>query len=274
MFPQTRTTSLPQDLSRGVRLNRDVFLMVEEGVGRILDFERGEFFGLDEVGTRMLSIALERGAQYATAKVAAEYGVDERDVRSDLTDLVRDLLIRQIVIPHENDADAKSALRLAARCWRRAVSRLLFDALRRVAAKAWHVAEAHRSPSRRHISRLCTLTWLSLRFLGWRGTLDLFRTTHAKPMNLPPEIEQQIIDETDRLVRETAARRLLLPMVCKERAVAAWQILRGWYGLPATVVVGYERYPFGAHAWVTCHGQIVTDDPEHCQIFEPVAQYS
>ena len=63
-------------------------------------------------------------------------------------------------------------------------------------------------------------------------------------------------------------------MVCKERVLVGYHILRIFYGLPATLVVGIDRYPFQIHAWVECDDKIVTDDPEHCEPFIPVVRYS
>ena len=85
---------------------------------------------------------------------------------------------------------------------------------------------------------------------------------------------QEVIEEVDRVVREAAAWKLFLPMVCKERALVGYHILRAFYGLPATLVVGIDRYPFQIHAWVECDDKIVTDDPEHCEPFIPVVRYS
>ena len=73
-----------------------------------------------------------------------------------------------------------------------------------------------------------------------------------------------MVDAVDRVVQEAAAATFLLPAACKERALAGYRILGGWYGLPAAVVVGVRRQPFLAHAWVECDGRVVTDDPERC----------
>ncbi len=93
------------------------------------------------------------------------------------------------------------------------------------------------------------------------------------PNPLPrPGERRQFIDEIDRLVRAEAARSFLLPMACKERALVGHHLLRA-RGLPASLVVGVQHYPFLAHAWVECDGLTVTDDREHCAQFEPVVRY-
>jgi hypothetical protein len=75
------------------------------------------------------------------------------------------------------------------------------------------------------------------------------------------------------LVREAAASQLFLPVVCKERALVGYQILRVFYRLPADLIVGIDRHPFQLHAWVECEGRIITDDRAHCETFIPVVSY-
>jgi hypothetical protein len=71
-----------------------------------------------------------------------------------------------------------------------------------------------------------------------------------------------------------AAAKLFLPMVCKERALVGYHLLRTFYSLPATLVIGIDRYPFQVHAWVECDGKVITDAPEHCESFIPAVRYS
>ena len=67
---------------------------------------------------------------------------------------------------------------------------------------------------------------------------------------------------------------MLVNPECKERAVAAWHLLRTRHGVPARLVVGTRPYPFEAHAWVECGGRFVTDDEDRCTLFTPVAAYN
>ena len=63
-------------------------------------------------------------------------------------------------------------------------------------------------------------------------------------------------------------------MNCKERALVGYQILRAVYGLPATLIIGIDEYPFRSHAWVEANDLVITDDFAHCETFTPVARYS
>lgn len=52
---------------------------------------------------------------------------------------------------------------------------------------------------------------------------------------------------------------------CLPRALAIFILLRS-RGVPATLRIGVKRYPFGAHAWVECLGEVLdeaTDEWRH-----------
>jgi hypothetical protein len=50
---------------------------------------------------------------------------------------------------------------------------------------------------------------------------------------------------------------------CLERSLVTVLLLR-LCGLPARLVLGAKRMPFGAHAWVELDGVVINDDPRHC----------
>jgi hypothetical protein len=75
----------------------------------------------------------------------------------------------------------------------------------------------------------------------------------------------------DEAVRSTVARHLL-KVQCKERSLCAWTLL-AWAGVPASLVVGVDFYPFVGHCWCTCGEQIVGDDFDFCARYHPVAIY-
>ena len=54
---------------------------------------------------------------------------------------------------------------------------------------------------------------------------------------------------------------------CLPRALATYLLLRR-RGVPATLRIGVKRYPFGAHAWVECLGEVL-DDPTDDWRHEP-----
>jgi hypothetical protein len=47
---------------------------------------------------------------------------------------------------------------------------------------------------------------------------------------------------------------------CLQRSAAATCLLRK-YGIPAQMIIGAQRMPFKAHAWVEVSGQVVNDKP-------------
>ena len=51
---------------------------------------------------------------------------------------------------------------------------------------------------------------------------------------------------------------------CLPRALAIFVLLRRW-GIPATLHIGVKRFPFGAHAWVECMGEMLDDSADDWQ---------
>ena len=125
------------------------------------------------------------------------------------------------------------------------------------------------------INLLLLMSWLSFRFLDWGTTLDLWQSWHPQEIKaeLDPEQTQEILTQVDRRIRENAAASFFFPMVCKERALVGYHLLRVFYRLPVQLVIGTALYPLQIHAWVEYEGQIITDDPEHCAYFDPIMTY-
>lgn len=220
------------------RLKQDAILFLQDGVARLLDLNRGRFYGLDPISTKTLMLLLDRGLETAALAIAAEYGVAEDQVRADLTKLVHDLQRKQLLV-----------------C---------------------ELLQSHHPvpPSRLTTSLLLTLAWISIRTLGWSRTVRFWqRWQRPIDSNAPPDDWEIAVQAVDTLVREVAAGHLLLPMACKERALIGWHILKTTFGLSAELVIGINLYPFQAHAWVECGCWIVTDDRSHCEIFKPAARY-
>lgn len=220
------------------RLKQDVILVFQDGVARLLGLNRGRFYGLDPVGTKTLMLVLEHGPETAALAIAAEYGVTEEQVRADVAKLLRDLQRQQLLV-----------------C---------------------QLPQFHHPvpPSRLTTSLLLTLAWISIRTLGWTKTIRFWRRWQ-RPINsnAPSGDRETAVQAVDTVVREAAAKHLLLPMACKERALVGWHILKTTFGFPAELVIGTNLYPFQAHAWVECGSCIVTDDRSHCEIFTPAARY-
>jgi hypothetical protein len=155
---------------------------------------------------------------------------------------------------------------LLAACRLRVATQLLRVFLWRLARRG--LATRQKVDTRRVVHSALRTSWLALKLLGLAGTIDLFR--NATVDSVPPERPLEI-GKLDDLV-QVEAGRMLLTVACKERAAATFLLLRlqGWRD--ATLVIGLQRHPFRGHAWVKCAGRILTDDPEHCDFFVPVAE--
>ena len=254
-------------------LNQDVFLFCEDNMAQVLDFQKGQFYGLDPIGTVMISLVLEQGVEAAIAYMTQTYDVTAEQIRSDLTGLLQDLEQKELIFC-KKDYKKNSFLWLR---YKFALIKNYFGSVSLKLVKAISLVirkfiNPGITPNRSSVELLLTFSWLSFRFLGWSRTLSLWKQWHQQTDSVDtPKI---VIQEVDRIVRETAAWQLFLPMVCKERALVGYHILRAFYGLPAQLVLGINRHPFQVHAWVECEGKVITDDPEHCATFIPVVQYS
>ena len=72
-------------------LNRGVFLFIEGESAQLLDFCHGQFYGLDTIGTLMVSLVLEKGLEEAVEYISQTYDSTEEQVKSDLAQLLQNL---------------------------------------------------------------------------------------------------------------------------------------------------------------------------------------
>ncbi|MEX2534139.1 MAG: lasso peptide biosynthesis B2 protein [Trueperaceae bacterium] len=56
---------------------------------------------------------------------------------------------------------------------------------------------------------------------------------------------------------------------CLPQAIAITRLLR-WQQHPVTMIVAVRRFPFAAHAWVECEGQVLTDRQDVKLEFNPI----
>jgi hypothetical protein len=231
---RTLAEALRGDAAPGrFRLRRDV--VVDEFDEKVLltDPERMQFFALDLDSAWMLARVLEHGLEEAARHIAAESGEPEDRVRDDLRELLRDLRRHRMIVPIESRP------------------------------------RPAQPPGRFRVMLLLTAAWACLRLLGWSRTIRFWRRLAGRVE--AGERDRAIVLQVDRAVRDAAAGHLLNPE-CKEKALVAQYLLRS-LGLPAELVVGVIPRPFEYHAWVICDGQMITDDPLHCQRFHPVVRF-
>jgi hypothetical protein len=109
-------------------------------------------------------------------------------------------------------------------------------------------------------------------FTAWYWLLEIslslkrhgFAATYTRAVNQAPEVTGK--PDLDRLAIAAAAFRRAeiffvarqAPNDCLSRSLALFAFLRAM-GLPAEHRIGYEPYPFNAHAWVECGGSVVLD---------------
>jgi Transglutaminase-like superfamily len=217
------------------RLRAQVTLIVQDGVARVLDTRCGNFYALDLVGTRMLLTSLETSPEAMIRALSRVFQVPEKQVREDWTALVDGL----------HQAGLTEVHRLQ--------------------------TELGLGPGGFKIWVSLTLARLSFLLFGWERTVRLWRWRSPARLSLAAANVQAVVAAVDVGVRRMASRHLLNPQ-CKERALVCWSVLRRM-GLPMRLVMGIMLYPFAAHAWAECQGQIVGDERARCEQFVPVATY-
>ena len=65
-----------------------------------------------------------------------------------------------------------------------------------------------------------------------------------------------VVERTVEAVRTATRYYWRRRLDCLPRAMATYLLLR-WQGVSATLHIGVKRYPFAAHAWVECHGEVL-----------------
>lgn len=81
----------------------------------------------------------------------------------------------------------------------------------------------------------------------------------------PLKIQQRTVPRIVEAVRKATRYYYRRRRDCLPRALTIYVLLRR-RGVPATLRIGVKRFPFGAHAWVECLGEVLddsTDDWRH-----------
>lgn len=231
----TSTSSLDGRSDLRVRLRRDVTLLIQDDLARLLDLDRGRFYALNATGTRLLVLALECGPLEAIRRVADEHQIDESRVQADWKTLLGTLEQRHLIFLSSSAKD-------------------------------------FRQPGKLGFLWLFAMAWLSLRLFGWAWTIRIWRfrrNPFADPCN--EEIER-VVRQFDQSLRKAASIHPFSPQ-CKERAIVAWHVLRNRWGLSAEIVVGVLAFPFQAHSWVEFGPLTLTDDQARCEPYTPAGRF-
>ncbi|HEY9662792.1 MAG TPA: PqqD family protein, partial [Allocoleopsis sp.] len=125
------------------QLPQDVILVLQDGTGRLLGLNRGQFYGLNIVGTKMLMLLLQQGIEAAVQQIAQDYQVSETQVQTDVAMFLKNLQHQRLITPQQSTS---------------------------------HKALI---PSHFTVFLLLTLAWFSIRVLGWTKTIQLWRRWHC-----------------------------------------------------------------------------------------------
>lgn len=86
-------------LPRNVKISDQVLFQEIEGESVLLNLDNEQYFGLDEVGTRIWHLLSENGETRKTLNLLLdEYKVDKAKLENDLSDLIEDLRDQGLVM--------------------------------------------------------------------------------------------------------------------------------------------------------------------------------
>ncbi len=242
-----------------------LFLKNENSIN-ILDFNQGCFLELNRVGYQMLQQLLKYRPEQVVENFLNIYDVEPKQLEQDLHELIQELIDNQLIVPVERNTTEKIA-------WRDRLRPIWLKILTMAAGGIKTIINPGKSPNALTVNLLLWLSWLSFRYLNWGATLDLWQHWHPEPIEPDPSRVATELETIDQLIRRQAAGSFFFPMVCKERALVGYHLLRVYSRLPVQLVIGTALYPLQVHAWVEYEGKILTDDPEHCAYFDPIITY-
>jgi hypothetical protein len=250
-------TAVLQDGSADYVLAPDVILLlVSDGTARLLDL-RGNFYAISATGATMLFETLRQGTVAAAHKIAAQYDVDIHQVRGDLQAFLEGLEPERLLHrPGPSPARHRPTSITP--------SLVLVPVLRCV--HAWMPSVKARARA------LLVLAYISIRVFGLPRTLTVWRRLYHK---IPHRHDVRAVEQTARAIDgavRAAAADHPLRLACKERALCCWALLR-FEGLPATLVLGVDLFPFTSHCWCQLGSLVLSDDEDRCQRFTAVLSY-
>ena len=240
----------------GYKLHPDVVWILRHDGSSCLMHMSANVSAIDAVSTNLLQSLIEVGLERSGAALAARYNVAESLVREDVAAFLTDLHKQKIVysLPYREPPFDK-VRRVVACTSISGVLSLIDLVARNLRFRVWGL--------------LLAAKWAIAQF-GWAKSVHEWERIYPQPApDTLPNAEK--LETIDRTVRETAARSLI-SVECKERALACLALARR-SGIPAQLVVGVNHYPLQGHVWVEAAGRIISDNPEHCRLFEPVLRY-
>lgn len=239
------------------RLHPDVVWIVRPDRSSRLLHLGGNACAIDPASTELLRSILSVGPEQSAEELIKQYRVEKAEAYADVQAFVTHLR-KQKIIQRDGaiESPAERIKAVAARvCIPIALSivHLLSKDLR---GKSWGL--------------LLVARWAVTQF-GLAAAVRRWDHFYPQPgAGATPE-DAERLDVIDSVVRETTSRHFLNAQ-CKERGLACLALCRH-EGFPAELVIGMTFAPLEGHVWVESAGRILSDDPEHCRPYEPVARY-
>lgn len=89
-----------------------------------------------------------------------------------------------------------------------------------------------------------------------------FEVLHRKVHNYPTGKKRALPNLVERICSAVDVACVWYPKraLCLQRSATTTCLLRS-YGVPAQMVIGIQKLPFKAHAWVEVQGRVVNDKP-------------
>ncbi|MDJ0660338.1 MAG: lasso peptide biosynthesis B2 protein [Crocosphaera sp.] len=253
-----------KNINNTYQLNQDVILYDGEGFSQLLDFNQGQFYALDAIATLMLSSVLDKGLDATITNLSQLYETTEAEIRRDLLELLNNLIQKKLLIPGNTNTQKSQNLL-------RKLNNLILKSLQKMTTLIRSLINPQSDPNFLTIHLLLILSWFSFRCLGWSKTIKLWQSWHDH--NSKNTVDLEVIKAFDNKLQSVAATNPLLSIMCKERALVSYHLLRSFYQVLASLIVGVTNDPFEVHAWVEYEGIILTDDSVHCEQFNPVIKY-
>jgi hypothetical protein len=214
-------------------------------------------FAIDPASTELLRLILRVGPEQSAAQWMEQHGVERAQAYADVEAFVKHLQ-KQKIIQREGSINSPTEFIKAV------TARVCIPA-------ALHTVHLLAKDLRRK-------SWGLLLVAKWAVTqfgmaLAVRRWTHfySQPDVSEQHQDLEMLNVIDAAVRETTSRHFLNAQ-CKERGLTCLALCRHM-GFPAELVIGMTFAPLEGHVWVESAGRILSDDPEHCQPYEPVARY-
>ncbi|ETW95078.1 MAG: hypothetical protein ETSY1_32115 [Candidatus Entotheonella factor] len=239
----------------GYRLHPDVVWIARpDGSARLMHMS-ANVCAIDADAAALLKSVLDMGAEHAATELAANEEIDEAEAREEVQDFIAELRQQKLIQPLQQRQPLLEQIRDgAARTLMPGAIRLV-GLSRSMRGKVWGLLWAAR--------------WAVAQF-GWARAVREWERLYPQPAVETAQRDEHLA-AIDHAVRQRASRSLI-GVECKERSLACLALARE-SGIAAEMIVGVTHNPLQGHVWVEAGGRVISDNPEHCRPFEPVARY-